>query len=400
MNPEINTDQLTFFRNEIRTWLEANCPLSMRTPMLTNTDYYWGGTKAKFTSKDQEDWFNACKEKGWLVPQWPKQYGGGGMSKVEFKIWREEMDRLGCRPPLFSFGIVMLGPVLLKFGTEEQRLKYLPPIARGEIRWAQGYSEPNAGSDLASLQTKALDHGDYYVVNGQKVWTSYADQSDWIFCLVRTDFEASKHRGISFLLIDMNSEGVSTQPIKLISGKSPFCETFLDNVRVPKENLVGEPNVGWTIAKYLLSHEREMIGGLGDNAAVKNLAELAIETIGTQNGILADTSLRADITKWQIDKMAFDMTVERMNDEAKAGQSIGAEASFFKYYGTELNKDRLELTLAIAGSAGLEWEGEASDEGAVARGFLRTKGNSIEGGTSEIQLNIVAKHILRLPSAL
>ena len=203
-------------------------------------------------------------KKKWIVPYWEKKYGGGGLTPKENNILIQEMSRLGCRKPLYSFGIAMLGPALLKFATEDQKLRYLPEIIEGKIWWCQGYSEPNAGSDLAGLQTKAEDKGDHYLINGSKVWTSYADNADWIFCLTRTDLEAPKHNGISFILIDMSSPGVSVRPIKLISGKSPFCETFFDNVKVPKNNLIGNLNEGWTIAKYLLTHERQMIGGVGE----------------------------------------------------------------------------------------------------------------------------------------
>ena len=253
------------FRAEIRAWLEENCPPEMREPARDEDDVCWGGRNFKFKNEAQKLWLERCVAKGYTVPDWPKPYGGAGMSPAEAKIWREEMNRIGARPPLSSFGIWMLGPALLKFGTEEQKVHYLGQIARGEIRWCQGYSEPGSGSDLVSLQTFGEDKGDHWVVNGSKIWTSYADKADWIFCLVRTD-KANKYQGISFLLFDMASPGVSTKPILLISGNSPFCETFFDNVSVPKHQIVGELNRGWDVAKYLLGHEREMIsgGGLGD----------------------------------------------------------------------------------------------------------------------------------------
>src|SRR5215213_3770062 len=270
------------FRRETRSWLEANCPPEMRRPMTSEEDTFWGGRNTKFSSEPQRIWFERMRDKGWTVPHWPREYGGGGLDPEQTKIVRQEMSAIGARQPLTSFGISMLGPALLKYGTDAQKKEHLPKIAAGEIRWCQGYSEPNAGSDLASLQTRAEDRGDHYLVNGQKVWTSYADKADWIFCLVRTDPAAPKHKGISFLLFDMASPGVSTKPILLISGKSPFCETFFDDVKVPKENLVGELNRGWDIAKYLLTHEREMIGGgarglLGTRA----LGEIAAQMIGT-----------------------------------------------------------------------------------------------------------------------
>jgi acyl-CoA dehydrogenase len=309
------------------------------------------------------------------------------------------MAALNCRNPLNSFGISMLGPALLKYGTEEQKLEHLPKIARGEIRWCQGYSEPNAGSDLAGLATSAVSDGDDYIVNGQKVWTSYADKADWIFCLVRTSKE-SKQGGISFLLFDMDSPGVSTKPILLISGYSPFCETFFDNVRVPKKHRVHDENKGWDVAKYLLGHEREMISGMGLASPGGNpLIEGAIATIGLDaQGRLADPILRAQLALFEVRSKAFSAMSERFIDQLKAGQAHPAQPSMMKYYGTELNKDRHELVMASGGSDTLEWESERSNGGAKPRAWLRTKANSIEGGTSEVQLNIVAKRILELPA--
>ena len=387
------------FRMETRAWLEENCPQSMRQPVKKYTDIFWGGKNPNYESEDQKVWFERMRDKGWTVPHWPTEYGGGGLSKQERKILKQEMGRLGCRAPLYNFGISMLGPALLKFGNQWQKKAYLTAATRGELWWCQGYSEPGAGSDLAGLQTRAEDRGDHYLVNGQKVWTSFADQSDWIFCLVRTDPEAPKHSGISFLLIDMTSPGVSTRPIKLISGSSPFCETFFDNVKVPKENLVGKENAGWTIAKYLLTHERTMISESdSSDKNEKSIAEVAIDKIGLENGILADTILRPDIARWAMNAAAFRLSLSRLTDEAKAGQGMGAKSSFLKYYGTELNKQKHELMMAITGKEGTIWEGEASNNGFVPRQFLRTKANSIEGGTHEVQLNIISKRILGLPS--
>lgn len=392
---------LEAFRQETRAWLEENCPTSMRTDGATDIsgsgdDICWGGRNFQFQSEDQRLWLERMGGRGWTVPTWPAEYGGGGLSKPEAKVLAQELRRINARVPLVSFGIWMLGPALLKFGSEEQKREHLPKIARGEIRWCQGYSEPNAGSDLASLATKAEDKGDHYLVNGQKVWTSYADKADWIFCLIRTN-PTDKHNGISFVLFDMETPGVSTKPIKLISGSSPFCETFFDDVKVPKENLVGEENKGWTIAKYLLTHERT---GISDMGGPVPLHKVASETIGIdeQTNRLADDALRHQVAAHEIDGMAFLMTMERAGDEAKAGGDMGAFSSMLKYYGTELNKARNELTLKVKGSDALEWEGQYSNGGEAARSWLRSKGNSIEGGTSEIQLNIVAKRILDLPA--
>jgi len=392
---------LETFRAETRAWLEANCPPEMREPIRDDDDVCWGGRGVKFKNEAQKLWLERMGAKGWTVPEWPSAYGGGGLSREEAKVLSEEMRRIKARSALSSFGIWMLGPALLKYGNEAQKLEHLPKIARGEIRWCQGYSEPGAGSDLASLRTSAEDKGDHYLVNGSKVWTSYADKADWIFCLVRTDPAAPKHLGISFLLFDMASEGVSTSPIKLISGSSPFCQTFFDNVKVPKENLMGVPGKGWDIAKYLLTHERDMIGGSdstggGQRDSVSNIAK---RLIGLDAAILADTALRTDIARHEINARAFGLTMERVLAETKSGQGTGALSSMLKYYGTELNKERMELLMSIRGSDGLVWEGEEKGEGDLARSWLRSRANSIEGGTSEVQLNIIAKRVLDLPGA-
>ncbi len=385
------------FRQETRAWLEENCPESMRTPVRSFLEMYSGGRNPEIDHPDQKVWCDRMAERGWTVPQWPKEYGGGGLDRDEVKVLREEMARINARSPLDSFGISMLGPALLKFGNEEQKLEHLPKICRGEIRWCQGYSEPNAGSDLASLATRAEDKGDHYLINGQKVWTSYADKADWIFCLVRTDNSGSKHEGISFVLFDMDQPGVTVRPIRLISGSSPFCETFFDNARAEKKDLVGAEGNGWTIAKYLLTHEREMISGFGA-APKKSVGQLAMESMGADaSGRLANSILRQNIAQYQLDTFAFAATMARVGDEAKAGQGLGAASSIFKYYGTELNKRRNELNLAALGEPALGWEGDAYRGGAVSRDWLRSKGNSIEGGTSEVQLNIIAKRVLGLP---
>jgi acyl-CoA dehydrogenase len=390
---------LEAFRKDTRAWLEANCPESMRKPIRSEADICWGGRNWEFASEDQKLWFDRMVEKGWTVPTWPTEYGGGGLSKEEAFILKEEMKAINARSPLDSFGIWMLGPALLKFGTHEQKLEHLPKIARGEIRWCQGYSEPGAGSDLASLRTKGELNGDHYVINGQKVWTSYADKSDWIFALVRTEADASKHEGISFILVDMDQPGVSTKPIKLISGKSPFCETFFDDAKGYVANLLGEPGQGWTIAKYLLSHERAGIvseaafGGLNPVTAAHQSGEV------DEDGKVEDPILRGDIARLTIDGLAFDATLRRVKEEADHGEGVGARASMLKYVGTELNKRKNELNMSALGSDGLLWEGENETDGDPARAWLRSRANSIEGGTSEIQLNIVAKRVLGMPTA-
>lgn len=393
------TIEISEFRNNTRAWLEANCPTEMRKAMSSDDDTCWGGRKWKFASDAQKLWLERMAERGWTVPTWPKEYGGGGLTGAEAKVLAQEMASLGCRPPVVSFGIWMLGPALLKFGTHEQKLEHLPKIARGEIRWCQGYSEPNAGSDLASLATRADDMGDHFIVNGQKIWTSYADECDWIFCLVRTD-TAKKHTGISFVLFDMATPGASTRPIRLISGNSPFCETFFDNVRVEKRNLVGTLNAGWDVAKYLLTHERDMIGAMGEISSTPSLSEAAKSTVALDAlGRLSDFHLRSQIAEFELDEAAFRLTLQRVGDMAKARLAHPAMSSMLKYYGSELNKRRWELMASTGGSDALEWESKRSDQGQTARTWLRTKGNSIEGGTSEVQLNVIAKRILELPGA-
>jgi acyl-CoA dehydrogenase len=395
---ETMIDHLTEFRKETSDWLEENCPVSMRGQTKDIAELYWGGRNSDFTSEDQKIWFKRMHDKGWIVPYWDKKYGGGGLSPLENKILAEEMTRLRCKQPLFSFGISMLGPALLKFATEEQKGHYLKDIVDAKIRWCQGYSEPNAGSDLAGLQMKAVDKGDHYLINGSKIWTSYGDNADWIFCLVRTNTEVKKQEGISFLLIDMNSEGVEARPIQLISGKSAFTETFFDDVKVPKENLVGELNKGWTIAKYLLTHERQMIGGIGEADQKFSTRDVVVDAVGLHNGVLNDSILRTELVTHEMNLAIYDMTIERAIDEAKAGNNSGAASSLFKYFGTELNVEAMEIIMTAGGMDELAIEGEATSNGFIAKRFLRSKGNTIEGGTSEIQLNIISKNILGLPS--
>lgn len=394
---------LETFRAETRSWLEANCPPEMREPVRDEDDVYWGGRRATFKNDAQKAWFEACVAKGYTVPAWPKEYGGAGLNPAEAKVLREEMSRINARPPLSSFGIWMLGPALLHFGTEGQKQRFLNEIARGEIRWCQGYSEPGSGSDLVSLQTFGEDKGDSWVVNGQKIWTSYADHADWIFCLVRTD-KADKYKGITFMLFDMASTGVTTKPILLISGNSPFCETFFDNVEVPKSYgedcpaYVGEVNRGWDVAKYLLGHEREMISGAGGgerSAAIGAMMKRAAAKTGDE----IDPVLRAELAMFDVDALAYTAMGEKFLDEIKVGKAHPAQPNMMKYVGTELNKRRHELMMAVGGSRALEWESEATSGGKGARTWLRTKANSIEGGTSEVMLNVIAKRILDLPGA-
>ena len=395
------SEELEQFRADTRDWLENNCPPGMRTPMKDN-EIVWGGRREQFKNPEAKLWLERMGEKGWTAPEWPKEYGGGGLNRAEAKILQEELRRIKARPALFSFGLWMFGPALLEFGNDEQKKRFIPDIVKGKIRWCQGYSEPGAGSDLADLQTRCEDKGDHYLINGQKVWTSYADKADWIFCLVRTDTSV-KHEGISFILFDMQSDGVEARPIPLISGESPFCETFFTDVKVPKDQLVGDVNGGWKIAKRLLQFERSSIsaGGFGGTGGSGILApeEYAKRHIGTDSeGRLLDQDLRTRITEYKMYAKAFGLTVQRQAEQAKAGQQVSHTASILKYGAAKMNQERFELLVEALGTEGLGWTGEGFDPTAMkaTRGWLRSKGNSIEGGTSEINLNVISKRVLGL----
>src|SRR5437899_1781173 len=386
-------------REETRRWLVANAPASMYTPPQSPDDICWGGRKTRYPD-DVKRWLDVMAERGWTAPTWPREYGGGGRSKADAKGLAEEMAKLRLRPPLVGFGLSMIGPLLLQEGSEEQKREHLPPIVRGEIRWCQGYSEPGAGSDLAGLQTRAVADGDDFLIDGQKIWTTYADKADWMFLLVRTDPEAPKHAGISFLLMNMNAPGVTVRPIKLISGASPFCETFLTDVRVPVRNVVGRVSEGWGIAKMLLRFERNMIADVfkeRDDAA--RLLALARRYLPSDDDRVGHPLVRDQLAQLEMDQACFDWTLARSRARTKAGHPPGPETSIFKYYGTELNQRRRDLAVRIAGPQALGWEGEGFDdeELKLTRDWLRSRGNSIEGGTSEVQLNIIAKRVLGLP---
>jgi alkylation response protein AidB-like acyl-CoA dehydrogenase len=401
---------LDAFRQEARSWLEANCPAALRLAPD-------GGTRPAATPEDHKAWLDACASRGYTTPTWPKETGGGGLSKQETRVLQEEAMRLGTHiAPVSFFGTAMLGPVLLEFATDEQKQEHMPKITSGEIQWCQGYSEPGAGSDLAGLQTRAVRDGDHFIINGSKIWTTGANHADWIFCLVRTDPAAPKHDGISFILFDLHSPGVTISPIPLISGESDFCQVFFEDVKAEARNLVGPLNGGWTIAKRLLQHERQMLsggmpgGGPGGTATRKGkkkevpapasaLAESARPYLGENDGALAEPLLRSRIAQYELDAMCFGLTLRRSGEEAKAGQGAGPATSMFKLYASEMNKRRAEIQMATRGASALGWEGDgfSADELMETRGWLRSKGNSIEGGTSEVQLNIIAKRVLGLP---
>jgi alkylation response protein AidB-like acyl-CoA dehydrogenase len=392
---------LETFRRETRQWLTRNAPEIACQPIAAQEELCWGGRKATYPEPGVKQWLDVMAGKGWTAPTWPKEYGGGGLDSREARVLAQEMASLHLRPPLIGFGLSMIGPLLLQEGSEELKRTHLPPIVRGEIRWCQGYSEPGSGSDLASLETRAVLDGDHFVLNGQKVWTSFADKADWMFILVRTDPNAPKHEGITFLLMDMDSPGVTVRPIRLISGASPFCETFLADVRVPRANVVGKINRGWSVAKALLGHERSMIAGMGagDRTTRDSLVDHARRYLAEAGGRISDPVVRDRVAQLEIDRRSFELTLARSRDGMKAGHKPGPETSMFKLYGTELNQRRRELMVQIAGPQALGWEGDgfSDDELRLTRDWLRSRGNSIEGGTSEIQLNIIAKRVLGLP---
>ncbi|MDB5499440.1 MAG: acyl-CoA dehydrogenase [Phenylobacterium sp.] len=390
---------LEAFRVEARDWIAANFPPALKgraNPMMRE--------ERANPTPEQEQWREAMGSIGWGVPTWPAAYGGGGLSGAEARVIQQELNRAGAYNPIGGMGVMMFGPTLLEYGTEAQKQEHIPRIVKGEVQWCQGFSEPGAGSDLASLQCKAEDKGDHFVINGQKIWTSGAQFADWCFCLVRTD-TSKKHEGISFVLFTMHQPGVEVRPIKLISGNSPFCETFFTNAIAKKSDLVGPLNGGWTIAKRLLQHERSGLSGAGGGGGgmfgmSKPLEALAKDYVGVDDkGRIADADLRARIIQNQIDARAFQQTAVRAMLEAKGNSGPSAATSIMKNAGTKVMQDRAELTLEIMGAQGLGWEGEAfsADELAAVRGWLGGKAVTIYGGSYEIQANIISKRILGLP---
>ena len=394
---QLDTD-LESFRAEARQWIEANFPKSLKGKDALS---FMEG----FGSKDPDflKWKDAMGKKGWGIATWPKPWGGG-LSKAQGRVFNQELARAGAFNPIGGMGVAMFGPTLLEYGNDEQKKKHMPGIQTGTVRWCQGYSEPGAGSDLASLRTQAVDKGDHFLVNGQKIWTSGAQYADWCFCLVRTD-NSRKHEGISFLLIDMKSPGVETRPIRLISGNSPFCETFFTDVKVPKENLMGPLNGGWTVGKRLLQFERDGQGGGSSRAAsfrgadMRGVDEIAKTYVGSDaKGRIADADLRARVAGHLMDAAAMRLTVQRMQEDARSNQGPSAVTSIMKNANVKVNHDRAELLIEIMGFQGLGWEGGSYSENEInaARNWLSGKAQSIYGGSNEIQSNIIAKRILGL----
>ena len=389
---------LESFRSETRAWLEANAPAALRGKRNDPEAVPWGGREPNYKYPECAEWLDMMAAKGFTAPTWPTEYGGGGLSREQAAVLDQELTRLDLPPGLTGFGLSMIGPTLLQYGTDEQKQEHLPAITGGKIRWCQGYSEPNAGSDLASLASAAVRDGDEFIINGQKIWTSGADHADCIFMLTRTETSGKKQAGITFILVDMAQEGVEVRPILLISGASPFCETFFRNARAKVSNVIGEINGGWTVAKALLTFERNMIGGMA--AARTSLPDLGAEYLGrNEDGTLSDPILRDKIAQMEMDALSFGLTVQRNADAVKSGKQPGPESSMFKYYGTELNMRREQLMLSIREQQSLGWAGDgySTDELVQTRAWLRSRGNSIEGGTSEVQLNIISKRVLGLP---
>ncbi len=395
---------LEAFREEVKSWLAENCPEEARGPGAPITI----GAKFPLTDPVLLDWRHKLGDKGWTVPTWPKEYGGGGLSSEENAVLQEELRAIKARVPMGGMGVSMIGPTLLEYGNEEQKKRHIPRIARGDVWWCQGYSEPGAGSDLAGLQTRMVDKGDLYEINGQKIWTSGANFADWIFTLVRTDPDAPKHEGISFILVDMDQPGVTVRPIQLISGSSPFCETFFDDAIAQKDELVGQLNRGWTPGKRLLQHERSGLGGMRDAAPARRaqarprngLAESAKHYLGANaDGRIADSTARDRVIQFSMDQASFSATQRRARQESTSSQTPGEATSIFKLYGASLGRETAEFQTHLMGTQGCGWEGQGFEphELGATRAFLSSRAVTIYGGTNEIQMNIIAKRVLGLP---
>ncbi len=385
------------FRTEVRDWLEANIPPHLREKVVSY---------AELDREDLHAWHRILARTGWVAPAWPEEWGGTGWNAVQRYIFEEECGLAGA-PPLIPFGLAMCAPVLLRFGSEAQKQRFLPRIYRGEDFWCQGYSEPGSGSDLASLKTRADRQGDHYVVNGQKIWTTMGHFADWIFCLVRTDFDtAIRQEGISFLLIDMKTPGITVRPLILLDGGHEVNEVFFGNVKVPVENRVHEEGKGWTVAKFLLGHERLNTGRIGASkrelVALKRLAEGQ-----RRNGrpLLDDARFAARIAELEIDLMALEITNLRFLDQMRGGRPPGAEVSMLKIKGTEIQQRLTELMMDACGPAALRGPGadatvaQSGGDAVTARLGLRYgnfRKTSIYAGSNEIQRNIMAKVMLGL----
>ena len=389
--------ELADFRAATRAWLQTNCPAGARGPGPVSN----GSTKIKIADKDTLLWLDRMIEKGWTVPNWPTEYGGGGLNKDEYVILLEEMGRIHARPALSGFGTSMLGPTLLEMGSQDQKRRHLPRIAQAQVEWCQGYSEPGSGSDLASVRTRAEDNGDHFVINGQKIWMSGAHNADWMFILVRTDINAPKHDGISFMLLPMDQVGVTVKPIVLISGESPFNETFFDNAIASKEDLVGELNKGWSVGKRLLQHERSgmesLVAGSAGGETSSAVAD-ARRWLGEKDGRIEDAAYRNEILTYEMNNRVFRLAQRRAVEESDGG-TPGPVTSIFKVYGSELQQTYYDLLTRMRGTRG--YGSDASSFSAAeletTRRWLYYRAASIYSGSNEIQRNIIAKRVLGLP---
>jgi len=397
VNADFTIEELAF-QKEVRTFLENEFPIEFRTKIDANR---------RLSKKEIIRWQKILYKKGWAAPTWPVEFGGTGWSQVQRHIFATEMGLIGAPEPV-PFGMKMVAPVIMEYGTEEQKLRHLPRIVRREVRWCQGYSEPGAGSDLAGLSTRAVLDGDNYVINGQKIWTSGANHADWIFALVRTNPDAPKHDGISLVLIDMDQPGVTVKPIRLISGESPFCETFFDNAIATKNDLIGKPNHGWAIGKRLLQHERSGLSGMGAEGATASkkgsqeyhLARLAKKYVGeSTDGKIADPAFRNEVIQQRLNQLSLELTLNRVREENASGKTLGEITSIFKLLGASQGKKNTSLQVQLMGSNGTGWEGDGFTQAELGatRSWLGSRAGSIAGGTNEVQLNIIAKRVLGLP---
>ena len=372
------------FRLDVRTWLEANLPAALR------------GRTNRPPPAELMPWYRTLSRKGWIAPHWPKQHGGMGATLNEQIIMTEELARVGA-PQLPAQGLNHIGPILIEFGTDAQKARHLPPIIEGSVIWAQGYSEPGAGSDLASLATRATLHGDHFVVQGQKIWTTWGHHSDWMFALVRTDPQAQpRHAGISFLLLDLHSPGVTIRPIRTIAGDDEFSEVFFDNVVVPANNLIGKLNDGWRIANALLGHER--LGTSNPQFALMALER--IKTMARASGVIADPAFQDRLMAAHINVTALAALFSHAVELTNRQQSLGPDSSIIKIFGSELLQSLNELLIEAAGSHAAAEKPIATDFGEVdvSTPFLQVRRATIYGGSSEIQRNIVARRVLNLPN--
>jgi alkylation response protein AidB-like acyl-CoA dehydrogenase len=381
----------TAFRDEVRAFIADALPPHLREKAATD---------AHFEHHEVMEWHRILYRKGWAAPHWPVEFGGPGFDVTRRFILQDELERANT-PGLSPFGLVMVGPAILQFGTEDQKRRFLPKILAGEEVWCQGYSEPNAGSDLASLKTRADDAGSHFVVNGQKTWTTYAQFANWIFCLVRTDSKAKKQSGITFLLIDLKTPGVTVKPFLTIGGTPAFSETWFDNVHVPKQNVVGQIDGGWTVAKALLGHERTQIASVGSTGrTIRTCKQIAVRTKLGDRALIDDPVFRAKIARLEIRLRSLQMANWRALAGAQQGKSPGPESSILKIRGSELLQQSFELAMELMGHDALAWfpePGAVIDiESSIASLFCYLRATTIYGGSNEIQRNIIAKHILGL----